>query len=539
MAYYGVLHTDTGYAESYALPNKNYWDKFAISFLAGQENKLYATLGASNFTDFMNKIHELLDEAEGIRDILKNFKKGNLVKYFDLPEILPLANQEIHLDCTGAKNISLKELFAGLSGDNFTVSVSGDEITFTYNHQTAKELMNVLEGRTDRNKFQVNTPSMDRVNRAFKQWINKETNLKNLVEIQINGKPVDVHMVTQTTDRAKNLFGLKQKDLDKALKEDPQLKQQLISMRWNVYNELSNLCGNNFELQQAFNIAWKNKMGDINDRSDGALNKFIFLSKGGNLNAGVSGAIQEMYGAIITEYLALISKKHIPEKLVEIIGNIIEGEAEQPKADLVLLQQIGIQVKAYGMDNVIKHMEANLHPDALDAQLRPYGAVNIGDAIVQSVFNTDNESPDSFAFALRDYAAALLNLATSKNLDVRNTVCFYLIDAQYLVPGSKILEAFDTQQSEYDVKITSSYHGKSSSEYAEKTYLSNNAYKYKTRRTTRLSPGFMEFFDKAGQNPIEPDSKNESLYTLLYTSHISIRTVFDYGFAGSDVYKIF
>ena len=180
-----------------------------------------------------------------------------------------------------------------------------------------------------------------------------------------------------------------------------------------------------------------------------------------------------------------------------------------------------------------------MHPDALDAQLKPYGAVNVGDAIVQAVFNTDNESPTSIASNLRAYGAALLNLTTSKDLGLQNTVCFYLIDAQYLVPGSEIIRVFTEKPADYEVRITSAFKGKSSAEYAELYYIATPAYHYKTRPTVRLSPGYIEYFDKEGTSQIHEDKNNLMQYNSLYTSRISIRTVFDYGFANNAIYDIF
>ena len=56
---------------------------------------------------------------------------------------------------------------------------------------------------------------------------------------------------------------------------------------------------------------------------------------------------------------------------------------------------------------------------------------------------------------------------------------------------------------------------------------------------TRTSPDYMRFFDKPGKEDIAPDENNKIPYEKLYTKLISIRTVFDYGFAGADVYRIF
>lgn len=536
---YNILHTDSGRVADYSLPNKDAWDEQAMGFLSGQEEKLYGMLGKSNFTDFMEEIHRLLDEAGNIREILMRFKTGNIKTTFDLPQQLSLMNQTIHIRLKKFEGFNLDKLFLQLNNVNgISVNPNIGTLEFVYNEHSVKELMNVLENRDKKNMLDASSKSMETANKAFKDWLNMVAGTDSLGSFQINGKSTDINRTVQTSTKAKDLFGMTKKQIEEAL-QDPQLRQELIKTRQNVYNELYTLCSGAPDLQKAFKTVWKEKIGSIDSTniSDKDLRNFGFLSKGGNLAAGVPGAIQEMYGALVTEYLSLLSIQKIPKGLVEIIGDVIEGEKEQPKADLVILNEIGIQVKAYGMDNVIRHMEANLHPNALDAQLIPYGAVNVGDAIVQSVFNTSNESPTSIASKLRDYGAALLNLATSKDLGVRNTVCFYLIDAQYLVPGSKIIEAFNTQKSEYNVKITSSYQGKSDAEWREKGYTPYSPYDNRIR----LSPNYMEFFDKEGTDQIHAEDRNKDTYTVLYTSKISIRTIFDYSFAGGDksIYSIF
>ena len=536
MAYY-ILHTDSGRVADYSLPNKEIWDTFAMDFLSGQEQKLYNMLGQSNFTDFMAEIHRLLDEAGDVRKILANFKKGNLTTSLELPKQLTLMDQEIHIQFKKFEGFDLDKLLKQLEGiEGITINSNIGTLNFVYNQNSAKDLMNKIEKREGRRAFKSDSKSMTAVNQAFKEWLSGMNSIDALGTFQINGQSTDLDFVAKTSNKAKDLFGLTQKDIEQALFENPELKEQLITIRQNVYKELYNLCSGVPELQQVFDNVWTQKMGSIHSTNTTALLNFTFLSKGRNLSAGVPGAIQEMYGALLTEYLSLLKNKGLPIGLVKIMGNIAEG-GEQPKADLVILDDIGIQVKAYGMGNKIRHMESNLHPNALDAQLMPYGAVNVGDAIVQSVFNTSNESPTSIASKLRDYGAALLNLTTSKNLGVANTVCFYLIDAQYIVPGSKIIEAFKTQQSEYEVKITSSYQGKSDTEWRAEGYRPYSSYDH----TVRISPNYMEYFDKEGTDQIREESRNKDLYTVLYTSRISIRTIFDYGFVGGDksIYSIF
>lgn len=534
---YNIVHTDSGRVADYSLPNKDTWDKQAMGFLQGQEDKLYGMLGTSNFTDFMEKIHKLLKDAGNVKDILARFKRGNIRTTFDIPQQLVLMDQEIHIQLKKFSGLDLNKLFLQLNGiSGFSINPNLGTLNFVYNEYSVKELMNILENRAERDRFKVGSKSMEVANKAFKDWLDRAVASDSLGSFRINGQSTDVNFTTQTSGKAADLFGLTQKEIEAALKENPQLKQQLISARRKVYDELYELCSGAPGLQDAFKVVWDDKMGSINSDSADDLNKFGFFSKGKNLIAGVPGAIQEMYGALLFEYLNFLKNENLPSGLVEILGNIAQG-GEQPKADLVILNEIGIQVKAYGMDNKIRHMESNLHPNALDAQLNPYGAVNVGDAIVQSVFNTSNESPTSIASKLREYGAALLNLATSKDLGVGNTVCFYLIDAQYLVPGSKIIEAFKTQESEYNVKITSSYQGKSDAEWRENGYRPYSTYDHRIR----ISPNYMEFFDKEGTDQIREESRNKDLYTVLYTSRISIRTIFDYGFIGGDknIYNIF
>ena len=532
---YNIVHTDSGYVADYSLPNKEAWDEGAMNFLRGQEQKLYSMLGTNDFTSFMNKIHSLLGDAEKVKEVLGRFKKANLVSTLGLPENIQLSGQDIHIHFNKPQSVDFKKLLAQLEGiEGITVNSQIGTLDFIYNESSIKTLMNTVEERTGNRAFKQSKDNLSRnsdplrtVTAAFKRWI---SNNENIGEVVVNGHPVPIDLTRKATDNAQQLFGFTKSQIQKALNEDPELKQQIMVASYKVYNTLRGLCVGLPYLEQIFDHVWENKIGKNGTKE--ALDNFAFLSKGGNLNAGVSGAVQEMYGALLTEYVAYLYRQNLPPGLAKIMGDIAEG-GEQPKTDLAILNQIGIQIKAYGMNNKVRHIEANLHPNALDAQLIPYGAVNVGDAIVQSIFNTSNESPTSIASKLRDYGAALLNLATSKDLGINNTVCFYLIDAQYLVPGSKIIEAFRTEESKYNVKITSSYKGKSDSEWRKEGY-------HPMADRVRLSPNYLEYFDKEGTSSIHSEKRNTDMYQSLYTRLISIRTTFDYGFVGdSNIYSIF
>lgn len=527
-----LLHTDSENADNvvevFNISDPTNLILSSQTHLLGAEQRLYAWLHTSNYNDFITKLRELFNESGNVKEIFANFKKQALTQSLGLPENVILKDQKITIICDPSPGVNLQELLNKIKFNNGSISgqVNGGqlELTFQYNANNIKDILNELQQRSKKNKLQSNTESLTTANKAFRQLI-KNQQIGEVVINKGSSKPITITDKLQTTgdiNLMKN-FSYTKKSISEAL-QDANLKQQLITARQNVYNTLKKLCMNHPIIEQIFDNEWTNKMGKISSNDNATLEKFIFLSKGGNLNAGVSGAIQELYAAMLGEYIGYLSGKVAPQ-ISNILGNVIQGKTEQPKTDVSILNSIGIQVKAYSMDNEYKIMESNLHPGALQASLSQFNINNVADTIVQAVFNSSNGDYQDLADKLEPAMAQLMNLNAQDN--VSDTVCFYVVDAQYLVPGSEILSHFTLNKPK--ISITSSFKTRSDEEYkTDKTYK---------REDNTMAPEFVRYWN--GYHAENSTDLNEQTYENLLNKNISIRVDFDYAFMGSKRYAMY
>ena len=516
--------------QAFNIPNKVLLLQNSIRGLASQEGQLYATIHESTYEGFMAKLRQIFSETPGVKAALRNFKKGNLVTSLDLPQNISLSDTEISITLDPGKDYDLYQIFKLLKGGNkdFEFDIQSQHIilTFQYNSYNVKTLINEMEERTKRNRFKTGAASMTDVNKEFRKLV--ESGEIGQVVINRKTKPIVLteNLKTASSTGFRQNFSYNKETIAEALK-DPKLKTDLMMARSRVYLKLLSFCNGISDLELAFKKAWTEKMGDID--SDSSLSQFLFLSKGGNLSAGVSGAVQELYGAIIAEYVALQVPK-TNQKIANIVGNIIQGNTEQPKTDLQILGTIGIQVKAYSMDNSIKQMGTNIHPDALQTNLQPFGINNIADTIVQAVFNSTNGDYHSLESKLEPALTQLMNFDTGHQIEDR--VCFYLVDAQFLVPGSEIIRSLIGDKSnQLKISIRNSYKPKYGAQ-------SDSAFNHETHtgKDGGNSPNFTAYFK--GKN-LDVTDYNEEVYDLLESKQISIDVDFDYSFMGIRRYSIF
>ena len=536
------LHTDSGHAEVFNISNAENLRSKSASFLAGREKELYAWVGASTYEEFINILRKEFNEAGGVKDALANFKKSNLIINLGLPSQLQFVNQPIEFTLTSDVSqdivaIMKKEL--NLSTADFVISVEGEplRLSFDYNESYIKAFLNAYFGgqrtfidRSGSSRSDKTNP-LRHANKAFRE-LATSGKIGNIV---VNQRPVDDHFtINAGSGGMKNNFEYKKEDIDKAIKnntvEGQQLRQAILNSRAIIKDTLLALMNNIPDLVSAFNIAWDKKMGgkDINE----LLSNFTFFAKGANLNAGVSGATQELYTAIIAEYINIKLGHGIHKNVADILGNIAKG-GEQPKTDVQILGRIGIQVKAYSMDRAITKMSTNIHPDALGTSLAPYGNENIADTIVQMVFNSSTGDYRSIADELEPALAQLMNMTTSEYLT--DTICFYMVDGQFLVPGSAILETL--RATEYEIKIRTNHAPKSDADFQKLDYNRGDG------RTD--GPDFLQYFNgekasiKSPFTEANVTNENYDLYDALMSKNISIDVKFDYSFMGSFQYSIY
>lgn len=532
------LHTKSGYAKVHELTNIETLRKDSVSFLLGREKELYAWVGESTYEGFRNKLRQEFNKVEGVKQALENFKKSNLIINLGLPSQLQFVDQRIEFTLTSEMSqdiVAIMKEQLGMTTNDFVISVEGEplRLSFDYNESYIKAFLNAyFNGQrvfTDNsgNKRSSKTNPLRHANKAFRQLAKDG----KIGEITVNKRPVNKNFSIDGSE-AKKDFSYRKEHIEKAIHnntpEGQQLRKAILNSRNIIYNTLFKLMNGIPDLEAAFNLAWNNKLGgaDIEE----ILSKFSFFSKGDNLNAGVSGAVQELYTAIIAEYINIKLGEGINRKIADILGDIIKG-GEQPKTDVQLLNRIGIQVKAYSMDRTLRQMSTNIHPDALGNSLAPYGNANIADTIVQMVFNSSTGDYNSIADDLEPALAQLMNMTTSEQLT--DSICFYMVDGQFLVPGSEILNTL--RATDYKIKIRTNHTPQKDEYFEEKGY---------DREEKRSDgPNFLNYFNgkRVGKEFTEANvtEENYELYNLLMSKGISIDVKFDYSFMGASQYAIY
>lgn len=497
----------------------------SADLLRNQEKKLYNMIEKDNYEDFIIELKRLFKEADNMGEVLQNFKKANLLVELDLPRKVEFVDQEITV-YGNSEQENLKPLFEKLKTNtkdlDIDVNVKNFTISFKYNSKNIKTILNTIEERTGKRKLKDKTESLRTANNAFRELIKNSTIGEVVVNKPTGPIKIQEDLTNIGTQGKRENFSYTKSTIDEALK-NPVERQQLVTAYKKVHDMLYNLCKQNIIVQEVFQEVWRKKIGNEKNPSNNDLKAFSFLSKGNNLASGVTGAVQEMYAAMLGECIAKLGK--IDTGISEILGDVIDGSKEMPKTDVLLLDSIGIQVKAYSMDRVIQEMSTNIHPEQLGQNLSPFGFGNITDVIVQSVFNSTNGNYKDLEKKLEPALAQLMSLGAYDQ--VRDTVCFYIVDAQYLVPGSEILENVNNQKPKITIRT--------SQETYDDDYFNEPNDDFKDRRNRSMKP-FIQYF-KGHYKPLKATEENKTEYENLMSRNISIDVKFNYGFMSG--YSIF
>ena len=538
-----ILHTYSKYNENtvrcFNIPSKGKLIRTSLSGLRSKEQELYRWVGESTYQGFIEKLRSLFNESEEVHKALSNFQKANLIINLQLPANLQFVDQEITVDLQSEPSPDLSKFFERLKFSNrdfdITFHSSGEMIfSFQYNE---KNIKNILNEYYQRERFDTSKVGSKRssssnplryANKAFKELVSSN----QLGKVAINKKPANEQFKINTTGGPKENFRYTKDDIQKAIKnntpEGQALRQKILNSRNEIYQILKGYMNGIEDLERAFERAWNAKMGrNSSTNIDALLNKFEFFAKGDNLSAGVSGAVQELFGDIVAEYVNIKIGRGIYGRVAKVMGNIAKGN-EQPKTDLQILRSINIQVKAYDINKNLTFMSTNIHPGSFEAALNSVmGGTNIADIIVQAVFNSTNGSYKDLESQLQWALPQLMNLDTNTQLE--DKVSFYLLDAQNIVPGSHIVLSILNSATSSKVSIRTSFDTGSDKYY-------NAEYGYDREERNRPDgPNFLDYF--AGDD-LDVTELNTKTYNLLLNKNISIDVKFDYAFMTSALYSM-
>ena len=225
-------------------------------------------------------------------------------------------------------------------------------------------------------------------------------------------------------------------DINSALKE---IKQFFLSPNgMNIHNGSP-------ALRSAFELTWRTNI-------EAKFSQAAFFMKGGALNYLI-GALGEFQTALINNYILRRAEGLTPEAISRISETI--GQRQQSKVDVTVLKDIGIQVKNYDLNVFESARRGIMHttntPKKFLNELQKTGAIDdptistLESFIANYAFSADYRTltnASAFETAVKEifetYYAEMYNFAVQADLD--DTVLFYSIAGEYLIPASRILE---------------------------------------------------------------------------------------------------
>lgn len=520
-----VLHTKTSYAFQ-KINLKIAEDSLKINSITSsinnlkqKEASLYRKFGAEDYNDFKKKIVTLIEPKDAV--ILKKFSANNLNKELDR---FALKSQDLNnlqvryiFDFSNIPNVKLDFK----SSRNFTIE-SNIEFEFSYNVGAEKKIMNDIFGR----HFKIHNDSFTDELKALREALIAEGILKIQVKKEGTGSFSNTTYEDYQNIAIPNFpWGVTKKTIENArlMGEESTLYKKIVGavlqIKEFIFNELGN--GKSIDLQIAMEKVWNSK--NIGD----GIEKAIFFGGGeNNFKNNVKGALGEFQAAVLFEYLNQKFNK-VPNggKISEIIGNQIR-KGEQLKTDITLFRLFGFQIKNYtireaknGLPSYMKDIETNIHPADLAGRVEGLDA-NFLDFLANYYFNSSYQSSqiDNFLTIkeyLKNKLGEIMNLAVSDSIE--DTVCFYFIDGQYLLPGSVILESARDNMMDIPISITGP------SPIGDDDYFAE----FESTSKGKLAPRFRHYWIPIGHIGWRLGKNNEKEYQELIEHSISIRTSFN------------
>lgn len=568
----GQLHT---YAKEYVLGNNGYADaniletfrtamlhqkvdafgksigirKLSVEVLESREKEFYKWFNANDYDSFMVEVRKALSKAKQDREVFSRFKKTQLDIRFGITDVAlsKVKGQKIEIIFTKPPSIEIAQILSGIPNLHYSGKGNGS-INFEYNPNNIKNFLNAYEQRLN-TRYELDPKANDLTATKKALRIAVEQNSYNIFLISDTpGKQIKEDITSSFSRDKKSNFSLTKIDIEKALglrkasyKELASLptREEIVQARQGAYNQLRLMCsGGSDILIEAFEKVWRNKIGF--GESNKELAKFGFLSLGKSTDK-LKGSVQELASAMLLEYIAItIKKQHYNEIVANVLGDIVGENGESPKKDIDFLKRIGIQIKAYQepMTDNYPWMGTNIHPRELDAGLLPFNTPqNLGDYIVQAHFNATNPwSDDTFENIVKEGIVQVMSLTGSEG--ITDTVCFYLVDLQYLIPGSEILKHFEEEPNQMNIELRAN---------TVDLFIDDEMYhhwKNFPRKDGSMGPAFLWYYNQekgtSGKNKqFNATDLNKSMYTEMYTKNISIDINFNHKFMYSSKYALY
>ena len=305
-------------------------------------------------------------------------------------------------------------------------------------------------------------------------------------------------------------------DINSALKD---IKQFFLSPNgMNIHNGSP-------ALRSAFELTWRTNI-------EAKFSQAAFFMKGGVLNYLI-GALGEFQTALINNYILRRAGGLTPEAVSRISETI--GQRQQNKVDVTVLKDIGIQVKNYDLSVFESARQGIMYttntPKKFLNALQTTGAITnkpddttistLESFIANYAFSADYRTltnASSFENKVKEifetYYAEMYNFAVQADLD--DTVLFYSIAGEYLIPASHILRLISQNGSITKIPLNISW---------PKPYT----YEYFYPTKNMASPPWRQYWEpKEGADPpyIPTEEQSTKIDNLLST--VSFSTGFQF-----------
>lgn len=278
-------------------------------------------------------------------------------------------------------------------------------------------------------------------------------------------------------------------------------------------------------LRSAFELTWRTNI-------ETKFSQAAFFMKGGVLNYLI-GALGEFQTALINNYILQRARGLTPEAVSRISETI--GQRQQNKVDVTVLKDIGIQVKNYDLSVFESARQGIMYttntPKKFLNALQTTGAITnkpddttistLESFIANYAFSADYRTltnASSFENKVKEifetYYAEMYNFAVQADLD--DTVLFYSIAGEYLIPASHILRLISQNGSITKIPLNISW---------PKPYT----YEYFYPTKNMASPPWRQYWEpKEGADPpyIPTEEQSTKIDNLLST--VSFSTGFQF-----------
>lgn len=428
--------------------------KEQIARLQRQEEKVYGRFfkGCKTYTNFITMLRELFDTKHNVdMQIIQNFAAEKIQVLLNKKFGIQIMNSknlitEIEIINPDIQEIDISNILKGTSG-NFKLSNNIIKLDIRMDDagiKAMKELLNKTQGK----HFHTSSLGTDCMKIYLKHLIIKQKLPKETEDnkVQAINKGFRTTKLIGDSDLRYTLADIK----------DPSKQANIQRATGKIKDffyssEGLNVLKGSLALRLAFEQTWRDNITNIE-------HGIAFFLKGGTLTH-FSGAFGEFQVALLSNYiLQRTGTKAL--KLVSKISNTI-GQTEQPKIDVTLLGDLGIQVKnynpyTYNYNPIETNTTAESFLNKLDSgrgSISPDDVpqvLSLTSFLANYAFSQDyramagQDSIPSVADvekSLANYAGELYNLSINDSEAFSDTVLFYSFSGMYLVPASEILQA--------------------------------------------------------------------------------------------------